>query len=49
MSARYIPTGNEYASLPDLDRNYSPQVEEENSSAVESEASSASFASSEAE
>ncbi len=30
------------ASLPDLDRNYSPQVEEENSSAVESEASSAS-------
>ena len=37
------------ASLPDLDRNYSPQVEEENSSAVESEASSASSASSEAE
>ena len=30
------------ASLPDLDRNYSPQVEEENSSTVESEASSAS-------
>ena len=37
------------ASLPDLDRNYSPQVEEENSSTAESEASSASSASSEAE